>query len=575
MSIGIQKAPICFNHECNNIAVDELIANYKYVMSQFGEIELSSRFITTHLQHIQISFDKPLVYQDRGKDLISYEGFIKTLKWYIAIQRYYNSNAGNIGMVNLDMLFNKINIRKYTIVVVAVFIDLTILYALQSDPISQLHALTFTHIIYCMIVSLHSSSLPFMSSMHMLAFSKTMNITEYNCFYQWISNVCLYTLIVVLVISSIIFDDRLLITIGSSMIVGLVIFQSYIKWEFIQNRLRQSPYEFVNTSIGATINFLTICILVKQATFNIVLLASIIGVPMIIMRTWVARTNIWTYRLTIQQVIKTDAFIKLVIREDNSLHAILDTFGTAVVNCSYPPISCFEIHPFTLSRGISSKSASIIIRRVGQWTNSFAEKSQDSNMFRKYINVNSYSQSKFQLHNQYEHRYFFCHDCGIMAFITMAMDMQNVPLRKSIQTVLIWVITDITILHQFNAMLQSIKSQWFRYKIMIYYSNPVIKELQPEIIFGFEYLQTIMFARYNIDILARLKLPCTISIDQVNPIALLSTAVMVSFKNGVDHLPIGVFACGNNEFNTSIAKSVDHVRQNVYSVRFHLWSDLF
>ncbi len=300
----------------------------------------------------------------------------------------------------------------------------------------------------------------------------------------------------------------------------------------------------------------------------------IFTLPLFLFYCWRCRHEIIHFHVRINRWVITPTMVRLYLQDDSHLDKLLTNFSNVTVYVNYSKLNKFEWHPFTLSRGYNSTDAVLTMKRIGQWTNSFANILRSRIQYTDHINISHCVLSKFRFHRLYKTRYFFCAGIGITAFMASMMDMIRNPLEERVSTTLVWSVADMEIIREFNQQLMDIQYQLSNIKIMIFYSNKSKTQktsIPPEINNRFLYLQAIIYGSQQYDIISKIISPICCIFQRANFIEILAHAV-VSMRTQ-NHKQIGVFICGSAAYAKQVCSNVDTIKSNKHKVTFRTWSE--
>lgn len=285
--------------------------------------------------------------------------------------------------------------------------------------------------------------------------------------------------------------------------------------------------------------------------------------PMLVGYLWMRRHELKPCRVHVQRWTITEKIIRLYLRDDKRLNSMLDGFGIVTVYVNCPRIHKLEWHPFTFSRGYQSSDGVLTIQRVGDWTNQLGGiiDSVDT------LNIGYYKRSKFRFYRYYQHRLFFCAGVGISAFIACMADALNNPILGDIHTTLYWSVNDIQLVIQYGDQLNRLQQQLAGIAINIYYSNHTTLAVSHRIDARFEYLQSLMYGYYGIDIVSGESGPVPCRLGRINFIETISDYVLSTRKN------IGVFICGSNQYADRVKDAVAIVQKKYFGMSIRVWSE--
>lgn len=294
----------------------------------------------------------------------------------------------------------------------------------------------------------------------------------------------------------------------------------------------------------------------------------ILVLPLLLIYLWHHRHEIKKYKVKVARWVIGRSYIKLYL-EDTHYKDLLNKFNTATIYVNHSKISLYEWHPFTLSKKNDFDKAIITIKRSGEWTNKLANVLTTNIQFNDYVNLGNILQSKFRFHNLYEVRYFFCAGIGITAFVAA---MRDTDTQKKYRSILVWSVSEIEIVKEFSAELNSIKASFQYTDIRIFYSNSkkIVESIDDSTKAKFKYLQSIIYDYSGIDIVSDCISPCCCTLQRADFASILSEGILF-YKNKVK--TIGVFACGARGYVNVIKKCVHILNHNEHNILLQLWSE--
>jgi Ferric reductase NAD binding domain/FAD-binding domain len=591
------------------ILIQELLDAYRYVMDSHGLTKLDDQEIINTLRQIKFTDHSYLLNATNNEDtIIRYQQYMRSLQSVIYLRKYYGTDYNMSMLIKLKtrhINWNKHGLIVFTCVLDAICGGLSILPL--GSPVDWIYMARANAVI--LLLNMGYLLLPLIGVARFVPDTIIAKgfTPEYKEYYHkvfgikiiaaafWHSlahflhiesvlrdcvNGCLRKPLRIvksaktpIIISWGFFLSQLPYWTGIILIVAMFAIPIFIilsKYDLIRYSTNMVAHKYISTIVFA---FTIVHGVSHLIGFN---WSYVLILPLLILYLWHKRRELILQPLYVTRWVNTDKYIKLYIRDNVSLNKILHSFGTVSIYINHPNVSKLEWHPFTLSRGVDTSDGVLVIKKIGKWTNHLSTLITTRSGFNGYVNIGSYTPSKFRFHRIYHTRYFFCSGIGIMAFISMISDMRRRPVNESLRTVLIWSIPDMNILRDFSDDLIDIQRDILNVKIYIYYSNSSRRSSMPipyEIKTRFLYLQAIIFGHSSLDIVSNVKGCITCELNRVDCYEILSRAAISAESRGMAHEPIGVFICGSKMYSDYIQRNVNLINRNTMNVPFRVWSE--
>lgn len=591
------------------ILVQELLDAYHFVMDCYGLDKLKNHEIMHALKQIHFTDNTHVLNGSyEGCDVIQYQQYMRSLQWVIYLRKYYGSDFSASMQINLKR--RHINWHKHGLVVFTFVLDIICsgLSVLPlGSPLDWIYLARANAVI--ILLNMVYLLLPLIGLARLVPDSILAKgfSPEYKEYYHKVFGVKILCATIAHVLAHFLHINHILracvngcfrkpLRIVKPSNQTIIISWSHFIYQFpywtgivLTVAIAAIPM-FIILSRYKFIRFTTNLVAHKYISIIVFIFTIIHGVshligfnwsyvftlPMLILYIWHKRRELIKQPLFVTRWVNTDKYVKLYIRDDKALNEILHSFGTVSIYINHPNVSKYEWHPFTLSRGDNASDGILVIKKIGKWTNHLSDLIATRSGFNGYVNIGSYTPSKFRFHRIYHTRYFFCSGIGIMAFISVISDMRRRPVNESFRTVLLWSVPDMNILRDFGDALIDIQRNIMNVKINIYYSNSLKKTIVPipyEIKTRFLYLQAIIFGYSNLDIASNVKTCISCELRRVDCYEILSRAIISAKSRGVSHEPIGIFICGSKSYSDYIQSNVCLINRNDMGVSFRVWSE--
>lgn len=589
------------------ILIQDLIDAYNFVMDCYGLSKLENYQIIHALRQIRFA-DKSNLFNSCDDVAIQYQQYMRSLQWVIYLKKYYGSDYSVSNRISLKD--RHINWQKHGLVVVTCILDLIcggISVLPLGNPFDWIYfaranaIIILLNMVYLLLPLIGVGRLvpdiiiaklfsPEYKEYYHAAFgTKILSATIGHCVAHFlhidhILHACIdgcsrQPLRIIkssnktIVISWMFFFSQLPYWTGIALtifIAAIPVFIILSKYNYIRYSTNMVAHKYISVIVFT----LTIVHGVWHLLgFN---WSYVFTLPLFIIYIWHKRRELIKQPLYVSRWVITEQYIKLYVRDDNTLNDILHSFGTVSIYINHPNVSRLEWHPFTLCRGVKTSDGVLVIKKIGKWTNRLSDLIATRSGFNGYVNIGSYTPSKFRFHSIYNSRYFFCSGIGIMAFISMISDMKRRPVNESMRTVLHWSIPDMSILRDFGDELIHIHRNVMNVKIYIYYSNSSKRQttsIPYDIKTRFMYLQSIIFGHSNLDIVSNVNACITCELQRVDCYEILSRAAISANARGVLHEPIGIFICGSKAYSDYIHSNVCLINRNNMGIAFRVWSE--
>ncbi len=187
------------------------------------------------------------------------------------------------------------------------------------------------------------------------------------------------------------------------------------------------------------------------------------------------------------------------------------------------------------------------------------------------ISIGRYELSKFRFYHLYDMACMFCKDAGIYAFIAVVHHRKSTHARNHIK--LIWVVSDMGILIEFNDALNYVRMTAPDIDINIYYCEPSSKPIASNVLVRFNYLQCVIFRHTSTDILSCANGSNYCILGRANAYDIINGAISTINAMGLHDAPMGVFACGDTAFIQNVKINTSILRRNHYGTKLRIWTD--
>lgn len=588
------------------ISADKLIDNYIEFMKLHKLLPIPKEILLEQLDNIKFTSDHRLI-EDENNYHISYQSFCKSLKWYAEIQKYYCQSSRPYAQI-LDVSKKKIIItRKNGLLLLTTIIDalVALIILLKSNlPIWLIVAKSSAVII---LTNMAYILIPFIRTFNFVPDRIIANLlpSEYTTFYHKVFGIKIFIASVShvighygqvafainnckngcsrdsikivpysktqIVISYGYFAKQYAYITGFILVIiflSQIIFMGLQKYKYTRYSFAQTMHKYL-AMVGIAMTIAHGCS--QLLGFNFAL---IIVLPLFLLFCWTRRHEIIHNNIVIERWLITQSVFNLYLKDNDVLDKALDSFNKVIVYVNHPEISRIEWHPFSLTRGYESTNAIIAIKRVGKWTNTIANLLTNKPHLEHRIKIGYYIPSKFRFYYLYDTRYFFCAGIGITGFTSVMIDMLKTDQSKNTQTTLIWSVADVNIITQFANQIIDWQSKFKNFNMKIYYSNRMKSAsiIPNELKLNYDYLQSLIFGYYKIDIATGRRSPVCCSLQRVDFIDILSKAIVSANLYGLQS-PIGIFICGPYQYTNQAIASVKQMNQNKYGIQLRTWAE--
>ncbi len=593
------------------ITFDDMADAYEHVMGAYDMDMMNRRDLLFMLKQIHVSDGSSLLQlSNSSKYIIKYRQYTRSLQPYVVVSKYYDTDIQLSSTVTLKR--RHINWHKHGLVVATIIIDCIccLLSVLPlREPLDWIYAARAGAVV--ILLNIIYLLLPFIGITYFVAdkivaqgFSSEYKEYYHKVFgYKIIIASLVHTIAHVLQIQSVLSSCRdgcerkpLRIVKSDNNTNGPII----ISWVYF---LKQLPY-WSGIVLFALMATLILCVLLARKrllrySMNMLVhkylalfvfictiihgvnqllgfnLSYIFTLPILMAYAWGKRREYVKQSVEVTRWICSDKYIKLFIQDTIKLPHILHSFGTVSIYVNHPAVSKVEWHPFTLSRGYNNHDAILAIQVIGKWTKQLKDVIANDKLD-QYINIGSYTLSKFRFHRVYNTRIFFCSGIGVTAFISVMADMQRSPVSSLVRTTLIWSISDTSIVAEFSDELDRFQANVLNTKIYIYYSNGKRREIDSipkQIKSRFIYLQRIVFGHSRLDIATNINSNTCCLLQRADSYEILSRAIYSAKTRGVSKEPIGVFICGSERYAQGITHCANQLNRNTFGITFRVWSE--
>lgn len=585
--------------EGHSIRVVDLIDAYEKTMTAYSLEPISRASITRLL--IAINPSDRLV----NNGLIGFKGFSKSLGWYVRMKKHYEQPRELSHSVVATLNKSYFNWHKYGLLVITTMVDLIVASLLTLTKLylggwlllaRASASIILTNILYIL--------LPYVGISTILPDQVLANAfpAEYSHLYHKLSGIKIIIASIAHTVGHIgqihyainkckkgcaresihivsPSDTQILISYSyfsrqyayATGIVLLLLFTCMVCYMLLYrwHRIRYSTNQLMHR-LCAVFGFIMV---VAHGCSHLIgfNLSYILTLPLLIIYCWHRRREVIPVKVAVVRWVVTDSFIRLYLEDRRHLDNLLRSFNNVTIYTNHPSISKFEWHPFTLSRGNAQSNAILTMKRVGEWTNKLATILTNSMIPHQYVNIGHYTRSKFRFHRLYKERYFFCAGIGITAFMASMMDTLLSNLHQSTNTILVWSVSDLTIVKEFSEQINELRSKIQHIKVYIYYSNSSKSKgtVSDEVKTRFSYLQYIIYGHSKVDIITGIQSPVCIFLQRVDFIGILSRAVVT---NRILRQQIGAFVCGPMSYADHVTGSIDLINRNG-KVVFKTWTE--
>ena len=589
------------DHEEDTINLESLLIAYRNITTQHNIESFSDTDIINMISGIKLSGEQVFSSYDR----INYRGFTLIYKHLLSNLLKYESPI----RPHLRLQKNIFDLRKYSMLIATLFMDIvcvSLLCLSKSYPPWILVARSFALII---LVNMFYLMLPLTGASNLFPNSIVIQMfpSEYTEFYHRIfgskiiiasighiighigqienvltacRNGCSREYIKIAppssgqtIISRSFFIKQYAYASG---IILTALFGAITILLMIRKHMRISLHQLLHKYLGFSAFVMIVAHGAQQLLgFN---LSLILTLPLLVFYVWKHRREFIHSKIQIERWVITPSLIRLYLKEDIRIENTFSGFNIVSIYVNYSDISKLEWHPFTLSRNQDNQSCVLTMKRVGEWTNKLANALSNRIHFVEYLNLGNITRSQFRYHKFYKVRYFFCAGIGITSFISAMEDTLHINYRP-VATTLIWSISDVNFLKEFNVELMSFKQRMPDLKIFIYYSNRFIpqKSIEESTRLRFVLLQTLIHHIYKIDIFAGstasyrgVALPVCCILQRADIYSILEGAI---WRHRSMKSEVGIFVCGSNSYGNTIREYVNIISRNDYKVRFRVWME--
>ena len=276
----------------------------------------------------------------------------------------------------------------------------------------------------------------------------------------------------------------------------------------------------------------------------------------------------------------TNSSIQLYVTNTKYMEHQLN-YGLAIsVFINHPQTSKLEWHPFTVVmsarsnncnlpclEGNQSTESCINIKKSGQWTDALIQNIVHTGRgtSSQIINIGHIVPSCFRFHRFYRSKIIFCSGIGITPFLAI---LNNID--PSNQVVLVWSIGTVDLIKQFGSTINQLQGI-ANLQVIIFYSNSS-KRLSRSITADqwnkFNFLQTLIHYRTQVDIIHGVQIPWIIYLDRANPRTIISHCLS---EMHIDHHLLGIFICGSPTYTQTIIEASDALKYNLKKIQLDVW----
>lgn len=282
---------------------------------------------------------------------------------------------------------------------------------------------------------------------------------------------------------------------------------------------------------------------------------------------------LYSRQLEVAQWHITESLIRIYCNNTSYLANQLE-YGVAVsAYINHAQTSYLEWHPFTIFATTDTESC-ISIKGSGQWTKAFIQNMLiNSHSAPQLINLGHIVPSCFRFHKFYSRKVIFCSGIGITPFLSIVHDANQSPYSISDGPILlIWSINSMEIIQEFIHVLHKLGSL-SNLHVVIFYSNS--NKHRPQVItvdqwYKFDFLQTLIHYRLQIDIIHGNQIPWIVIPTRVNPLNIMMRIINEApFGTNL----VGIFVCGGPGYTQSIKYAAKALLYNSKKIQLDVWAE--